>query len=113
MNVALNKVNGEFDARLLGEVLEDIHHVKPIADEEVRLLGLEDDELRRYLHLADPPAIGGDEEISTFGASVTLSLSFGDVAKRDAVKVKLAALAEAQKCATGDVVLGLLERRKR
>lgn len=113
MNIALNKIGGEFDARLLGEVLEDVHHIRPISDDEVRLIGLEDDELRKYLHLADPPRIGGEEEIATFGSSVTLSLSFTDTSERDAVKAKLAALAEAQKMTTGKVVLGLLERRKR
>jgi hypothetical protein len=113
MNIALNNVSGTFDVRLLGEVLEDIHHTRPISDDEVSLIGLEDDELRKYLHLADPPRIGGDEEIATFGQSVTLSLSFTDVTERDAVKVKLAALAEAQKTSTGKIVLGLLERRKR
>jgi ParB-like chromosome segregation protein Spo0J len=113
MNIALNKVSGEFDARLLGEVLEDIHHMRPIADEEVKLLGLEDDDLRKYLKLADPPRIADDDPITTFGQSVTLSLSFTDTKVRDAVKTKLAALAEAQKVSTGDVVMGLLERRKR
>ena len=113
MNIALNNVSGTFDARMLGEVLEDIHHISPIGDAEVRLLGLEDDELRRYLHMADPPRIGGDEEIPTFGQSVTLSLSFTDTKVRDAVKAKLAALAEAEGKGTGDVVMGMLERRKR
>jgi ParB-like chromosome segregation protein Spo0J len=113
MNVALNNVSGTFDVRLLGEVLEDIHHALPIGDEEVALLGLEDDELRKYLHLADPPRVGGDEEVPTFGQSVTLSLAFTDTKVRDAVKAKLAALAEAQKVATGDVVMGLLERKRR
>ena len=79
----------------------------------MRLLGLEDDELRKYLHMADPPRIMADDPIPTFGQSVTLSLSFSDTKVRDAVKAKLAALAEAQKASTGDVVMGLLDRRKR
>ena len=114
LNVSLNNVSGTFDARLLGEVLEDIHHIQPIGDAEVRLLGLEDSELRRYLHFADPPRIvTEDDTMPTFGQSVTLSLAFTDTKVRDAVKVKLATLAEAQKQTTGDVVMGLLNRRKR
>lgn len=113
MNIALNNVSGTFDVRLLGEVLEDIHHISPIGDAEVRLLGLEDDELRKYLKMADPPRIATEDDVPTFGQSVTLSLSFSDTKVRDAVKAKLAALAEAQKVSTGDVVMGLLDRRKR
>ena len=112
LNVSLNNVSGTFDVRLLGEVLEDINHVQPIGDADVLMLGLEDDELRRYLKLADPPRIE-TEEPTTFGQSVTLSLSFTDTKVRDAVKVKLQALAEAEGKATGDVVMAMLERKKR
>ena len=113
LNVSLNNVSGTFDARLLGEVLEDIHHIQSIGDAEVRLLGLEDDELRKYLHMADPPRIGGDDPIPTFGQSVTLSLSFSDTKVRDAVKAKLAALAEAQSKPTGEIVMDLLSQTRR
>lgn len=113
LNVALNNVSGTFDARLLGEVLEDINHVSPIGDEDVRMLGLEDDELRKYLKLADPPEVRLDDDASTFGRSVTLSLAFTDVKVRDAAKAKLQALADADGKPTGDVVMGLLERRRK
>jgi ParB-like chromosome segregation protein Spo0J len=112
LNIALNKIDGDFDARLLGEVLEDLHASRPIADDEVKVLGLEDDELRRFLKLADPPKFE-EPDAPTFGSSVTLSLSFTDVKKRDAVKAKLEELAKASEKSTGDVVLGLLERKKR
>jgi ParB-like chromosome segregation protein Spo0J len=113
LNVSLNNVSGTFDVRLLGEVLEDIHHVAPFNDADIRMVGLEDNELRQYLKLADPPRIGLDEEIPTFGQSVTLSLSFSDTKVRDAVKAKLAALGEAEGKSTGDIVMGLLERRRK
>lgn len=113
MNVALNNVSGTFDARLLGEVLEDINAMRPIEEVDVNLLGLEDDELRKYLHLADPPRIAQDEEVPTFAKSITLSLTFNDVKTRDAVKAKLEERSKAEKVSTGDLVMGLLERRKR
>lgn len=112
MNIALNNVSGTFDTRLLSEVLEDIHAMTPIVEDDVNLLGLEDDELAKYLHFADPPQIQLDEEVSVFGRSVTLSLSFTDVKVRDAVKAKLESRAKAEKKSTGDVVMGLLGRRR-
>lgn len=110
LNISLNNVGGEFDAQLLGELLEDINAASPIAADEVLGMGFDDDEFRDLLHLGDPPN-PDDHEPKTFGKSVTVSLEFKDTATRDAVKEKLQERAKKQRQTTGEVVLGLLNRR--
>jgi ParB-like chromosome segregation protein Spo0J len=107
LNVALNNLPGEFDPTLLGELLEDVNHERKIAPDEISLMGFDDADIAKYLHLADPPVVGMDEP-KEFGRSVTLSLEFKDVRQRDAVKEKLIERARATKRTTGEVIYGLL-----
>ncbi len=114
LNVSLNNIAGEFDPKLLGELLEDVNRVHVIDLDEVLVMGFDEEDVSRYLHLAEPPQI--DEDPPTFGTSVTLSLEFKDVRQRDAVKAKLLERAKLTRRTTGEVVDGLLggtRRRKK
>lgn len=111
LNAALNTPRAEFDGKLLGEMLEDIHAERPIAVEEISIMGFEEADVAKFLKLAEPPRLNG-EESPTFARSVTLSIVFNDVRERDAVKVKLEERAAAEKRSTGEVVLGLLNRKR-
>jgi hypothetical protein len=113
LNTALNAERGVADAKLLGEMLESIHHESPIVLEERMAMGFDDEEdLRKFLKLSEPPRIETDDP-PVFGRSVTLSLEFDGVKERDAVRQKLVELAEAGKKKTGEIVLGLLRVKKR
>lgn len=112
LNLKVERVGGDPEPRLLGELLEDLHSEQPLTDAEVRDLGFDDEEFRKMLHLADPPRIDVPEDPAVFGRSVTLSLEFKDVPTRDAVKAKLVERAAAEKKTSGEVVLGLLGKKR-
>lgn len=113
LNVSLNNIAGEFDPRLLGELLEDVNSMRAIDLDETMRMGFEEDDVSKYLHLADPPQV--DEDPPVFAHSATLTLEFKDVRQRDAVKAKLVERAKLTKRTTGEVVDGLLggARRKK
>lgn len=111
INIALNKIDGEFDRRLLVEVLEGLEETKPLDTYEVHLIGFEPAEYRAIVY-PDPPRIDPDDT-STFGTSVTLSLEFMDVRVRDAVKAALVKRAKDEGKTTGEVVCELLGRKRR
>lgn len=111
LNAALNTPRGEFDNKLLGEMLESIHHESPILPEERIAMGFDDEELGKLLKLADPPVLSTPEPAG-FARSVTLSLEFQDVRERDAVKAKLVERAEMEKKKTGEIVHSLLMKRR-
>lgn len=112
LNAAMNAPRGENDVKLLGEMLEDIQHERPITAVEASAMGIAQDELAKLLKLSQPPTMPNTSEGSSFGRSVTLSLAFNDVRQRDAVKEKLAELAEAQKKTPGEIVFALLNRKR-
>jgi ParB-like chromosome segregation protein Spo0J len=114
LNVALNKIEGEFDGRLLGEVLESIHAEEVVSAEEMMEMGLEEEEFGKYLHLAEPPKVTAEgDDVKAFGRSITLSLEFDSIAQRDALKAKLLERSKVEKKKTGDVVMGMFERKKK
>ncbi len=112
LNIALNNVGGEFDARLLGQVLAEMTTEKPITIAEASFMGFEPAEADKYLRLVDAPTIlpptPPDDTLGQFGSSVTLSLKFTSVTMRDAVKKALADKAETAEQTTGEFIAGLL-----
>jgi ParB-like nuclease domain len=111
LNIALNNVDGEFDAKLLGEMLEDIQHEQPFVTEDRILIGMDQDDLGKYLHLSDPPPIiDGQEPII---GTTTLRLEFRNRKTRDAVKEKLEERAKVGKKSTGDVVFDILSSSRK
>lgn len=111
LNIALNNVEGEFDAKLVGELLEDVQHQGPVLAEEKLFMGLEDDDFAKYMRLSEPPRI--DPDPPPIVGTTTLRLEFKDTKTRNAVKEKLEERAKVSKKATGDVVLELLSGAKR
>lgn len=112
LNVAFNKVHGDPDARLLGELLLMINEDSVMTLEEQEIIGFDDaDEFNKYIHLVEPvTGLDGDEppQIDTFGRSVTLSLDFKSVDQRDAVKKVLVEKAATSKKTTGELIAELL-----
>jgi hypothetical protein len=120
LNIKLNKIQGEFEARMLGELLVDLYEDKKLAAPEVDfgMLGFETNEAEKFIRLVEPtlvpPPMTDDVEASGFGKSITLSVEFDSVALRDKVKKLLNANAKTAKRKTGELVavaLGLSKKR--
>jgi ParB-like chromosome segregation protein Spo0J len=113
LNVKLNNVRGEFDARLLGELLIDLYDVTIPAEEAIDL-GFEQDEAQKLIHLIEPPEkldIDPDPP-STFGKSITLSLEFTTVEARDRIKKILVERATIEKKKSGEIIAAMLSPSK-
>lgn len=113
LNVALNRIKGNPDARLLAELLDGMNDEMPITNDEALLMGFEREDLDKLLRITSPPIDLGGNEPPTFGRSVTLSLEFLDVQQRDAVKKSLQERAEVEKKSTGQIVFELLSVKKK
>ncbi len=120
LNIKLNKIQGEFEARMLGELLVDLYEDKmsPLPVEDFGVLGFDANEAEKFIRLIEPdlvplPAMD-DVEASGFGQSITLSIEFDSVVLRDKVKKLLNANAKTAKRKTGELVavaLGLSKKR--
>ena len=110
LNLKLNHLKGEPDARLLGEVLVDLFPVQvDRMDLEFEALGLAADEAMRYMNIVNPnPIVSQTGEVRTFGKSVTISLEFSDTRIRDKIKAALQERVTVQKKKSGHVVAELL-----
>ena len=106
LNIALNKLGGEFDNKKLAELLIDIQGTSPITASEREEMGFRAVEMTDLLTLNDPPVI--DTDPKSFAKGPTLSLLFGNASTRDSVKEALKKRAEAMKKPPGDVVFDLL-----
>lgn len=111
MNVALNKIGGEFDVPLLSELLETMHEETPIVFDEGVVMGFEEDELAKLLELnAAPPE---PEAPTGFARSITLSLEFENIEMRDTLKKHLTEQVEVLKKTSGEVVYDLFVAGRR
>jgi ParB-like chromosome segregation protein Spo0J len=119
LNIKLNKIQGEFEARMLGELLVDIYEEStPLPIEDFGMLGFEQSEAERFIRLVDPELVptlpSEDKETPTFGQSITLSVEFDSVTLRDKVKKLLIENAKTSKKKTGELVavaLGLSKKK--
>lgn len=94
LNVALNKVSGEFDDALLSELLSEVNHLAPLVRDDVLFMGFSEDASIASL-LGDPVRDlvgGGDGPLPTTKAP-SLNLDFVDKSQRDAVKSAIGAKA--------------------
>lgn len=113
LNIKLNALTGDFEARLLGELLIDIYEAPIIVPEEAMLLGLEPLDAQKYMRLIEPlPEVPRSEEPSGFARSVTLSLDFDSVDERNTVKKILQERSEVEKKKTGSIVAAFLAPRR-
>lgn len=113
LNIKLNKIRGDFDARMVGELLIDIFDENTIGEEEALDLGFEQEEALKFMHIVEPPVRteeegGGGGEPRSFGKSLTLSIEFSSIETRDRIKKLLVERSTLEKKKTGDVVAGLL-----
>lgn len=106
MNVALNKISGEFDVPLLTELFETMHEEVPIALEEVSVMGFGEEEFSKIFQLNDPPP-EPVEPPSGFARSITLSLEFESIEMRDSLKKHIAEQMELIKKTSGEIVYDL------
>jgi hypothetical protein len=119
LNIKLNKIQGEFEARLLGELLVDLYEeMQPMPVEDFALLGFDQQEAEKFIRLVEPGLVplstGDGGEASGFGQSITLSVEFDSVVLRDRVKKLLNENAKTAKQKTGQLVavaLGLVKKR--
>lgn len=112
LNVMLNNVGGEFDARKLGALLAEMNKTSKLTVQECSFMGFGIPEVDRYLKLVDAPPLLPPEPVpdtvSEFGKTVTLSLQFTDVKLRDAVKAAVVEKAKTAGVGTGQFVAELL-----
>lgn len=104
LNVALNKVSGEFDPKLLSDLLSSLDREDKITHEETLSMGMSDDELVRLLKKNEPKPIKDEEETASIGASVDLRIKFKDSELRDKIKRNLDARAKREMRSTGEII---------
>jgi ParB-like chromosome segregation protein Spo0J len=112
LNIKLNKIQGEFESRLLGELLVDIYEQQPLDVLDFALLGFDALEAEKFIRLVEPDLIPlpapEPEEPTSFGRSITLSVEFETVEQRDRVKELLMENAKTSKKKSGDIVAAAL-----
>lgn len=112
LNLKLNHIHGEPDARMLGEVLADIFPATAVIEPPAAMaLGISLDDVNKYIQVVEPdrfPSSPDSKEVGGFGRSVTLSLEFNDVRDRDRVKEILQHRTDVEKKKTGDIIAELL-----
>ncbi len=119
LNIKLNSLKGEFEAKMLGELLIDIYESpKNAVLEETHALGFSHDEVIEHMRLIDPSissltSDSTDSGGTAFARSVTLSIEFESVRTRDRIKKLLTQRTKLEKKKTGEIVAGLLEPTKR
>jgi len=115
LNIKLNAIKGDFEARMLGELILDIYEEHKIEPEEAMHLGFSEDEVMKYIHIVEPDLAVEEQsdEPKSFGKSITLSLEFSTVAERDRIKKLLADRSKLEKKKTGDIVTSLLMMRRK
>jgi hypothetical protein len=113
LNIKLNKIQGEFEAKLLGELMVDLYEdATPLPVDDFALLGFDVGEAEKFIRLVQPDMVpmpaGDDVESSGFGKSITLSVEFSTVAIRDSVKALLDETSKTGKKKPGDLVAAAL-----
>lgn len=112
LNIALNKVTGEFDSKKLGQLLIDLDSDSTLIVDEILSMGMSIDEKNRYVEIAAPSVdVPTDDNIKEFGRSITLSVEFETVESRDKAKQMLATRAKAENKKTGAMLIDLLQKR--
>lgn len=101
LNVALNRIAGEWDDAALASLVASLGALAP---EEAAGMGLSDAEVAAMLAPAEP----AEDESTTFAASVTLSIRFDTVEERDATKALLDERANREHKRPGTVLRELL-----
>lgn len=107
LNIALNRLTGEFDSKRLGELLNDINQEFKLVQSEILDMGMTSDEIKGFIDMTIPD-IEPDSGIKEFAKSVTFSIPFDSVERRDYVKKKLTERATLENKLIGDLIYELL-----
>lgn len=116
LNVALNKIEGEFDPYKLGAVFASIR--EDMTMEDISATGFTADEFEQAIHLISPmddqvldtEAEFGDG-VNAFAKSITLTIEFDTVKQRDEAKELLKQVSQDSKTKPGKIVLAALKAR--
>lgn len=115
LNIKLNNLKGDFEARMLGELLVDIYDDAPMTEDDAMDLGFTKDEADKFIHIIEPPindgASTGDDGGNAFGRSVTLSIEFGTVEQRNKIKKLLADRSAVEQKMSGEIIAHALLAR--
>lgn len=117
LNVALNRIEGEFDASRLGDLFASIRGDMTLDD--ILATGFSSAEIDEAILLASPlddqvarleeEAAG---EITSFASAITLTVEFADATERDVAKDLLRSMALAAGKKAGAVLLDALKARQ-
>lgn len=103
LNLALNKITGDFDSELLSTVLSEMKVEQGFSTDEILASGFTSTEIERILNKTT------EDDLQPFARSVTLSLQFDTVEERDAVKALLAERQQKGGKKSGTIVRELLD----
>lgn len=102
LNIALNRIGGEFDPLKLGEIFNTIHNVMSLDD--LQATGYDQTEVESLMRLTQPPP-PPEDEVKAFASAATLSIEFTSAAERDEARNLLKTLVKEQGRKAGAIVL--------
>jgi ParB-like chromosome segregation protein Spo0J len=108
LNIALNKIGGEFREDMLSELIRDINEDSPLTTDDVEAFGYEFEDVEKILSDIDGEIDNDDEDLKPFAASITLSVKFDSVEERDVVKAILAERSSEENVKPGSILHELL-----
>lgn len=118
LNVALNRIGGEFDEHKLGLLFESLTETTDLLG--MLSMGFEEEEFRALIEATSGPdeslAQNLEEQssgvVGTFGRSITMTLEFDTVEMRDEAKDSLAAICKPKGIKAGDLLLAAVRKGK-
>lgn len=108
LNVTLNRVTGEFDSKKLGDLIGELQRETKLSNEEIKLMGFNNKEIDDFINISKPAEVQVDENLKEFAKSITFSVEFESIEKRDRAKKMLIDRAKSENKRTGDLLLELL-----
>lgn len=110
LNIALNKINGEFDAGKLADLFRSMDDDQTLNSNELESVGYEMAAVQSLLATADK--MMDEDDLSPFASSITLSVKFENAEERDTVKAILTERATEANLKPGTVLHTLLVEKK-
>lgn len=115
MNLALNKIGGDFKQDMLNTLIRDLNDDRELRVDEVESMGYELKEIESMIASADTMMDGDseDSDLQPFASSVTLSVKFDSVEERDSVKAILAEKSSKANVKPGTILHRVLVAKKK
>jgi ParB-like chromosome segregation protein Spo0J len=110
LNIALNKIGGEFREDMLSELIRDINDDVPLTTDDAEVFGYEFSDIEKILSTVDKEIDDEieDDDLKPFASSITLSVKFDSVEERDTVKAILAEQSSQDNVKPGSILHRLL-----